>query len=96
MAKAGQLKVCPQGHEFRKSSVCPTCPTCEATNKPDSGFLAELSAPARRALENAGITTLARLAKHSKKEVLSLHGVGASTLPTLERALKAQGLAFAG
>ena len=53
-------KVCAQGHVFYKSSDCPTCPTCEAAKRPADGFMAELAAPARRALQGAGLTTLAR------------------------------------
>lgn len=65
-----------------------------AVSKPAKGFLALLSNPARSALEHAGITTLARLAKHSEKEVLALHGVGPASLPTLRKALKDAGLGF--
>jgi DNA-directed RNA polymerase alpha subunit len=56
--------------------------------------MAELSAPARRALEHEGITTLAKLAKYSERELLALHGFGPATLPTLRKALKASGRAF--
>ncbi|UYN89676.1 MAG: hypothetical protein KIT08_00175 [Anaerolineales bacterium] len=62
--------------------------------KPGSAFLAKLSNPARSALEHAGITTLAKLAKHSEKEILKLHGVGPASLPALRQALKDAGLAF--
>ena len=36
-----------------------------AARKPEPGFLAGLAAPARRALEGAGLTTLVKLAKKS-------------------------------
>lgn len=89
------LKICPQGHKFYKSSDCPTCPTCAAAAKPESGFLARLGGPARGALEHAGIVTLKKLAKHSEREILALHGMGPKSLPTLRAALEEAGLAFA-
>lgn len=55
----GTLRTCKNGHNYYKSSDCPTCPVCEKEKKPKDGFLSLLSAPARRALENNGITTLA-------------------------------------
>ena len=88
------LRTCPQGHPYYKSSDCPTCPICEAERKPQSGFLALLSAPARRALENKGITTLTELATYSEKELLQLHGFGQSSLPKLRAALAVEKLAF--
>lgn len=93
MAKA-QLKKCSHGHSFYKSSDCPTCPVCEAERKPLKGFMAGLSAPARRALEQAGIQSVKDLARHSEKEILQLHGMGPSSLPKLKEALKKQGLTF--
>jgi len=88
------LKTCPQGHKFYKSSDCPVCPKCEAERKPDSGFLSELSAPARRALEGKGITTLSKLARYSEKEILDLHGMGPSSIPTLRKSLQSKELSF--
>jgi DNA-directed RNA polymerase alpha subunit len=91
----GTLRTCKNGHQYYKSSDCPTCPVCEAERKPDPGFLAKLSAPARRALEGAGINTLRKLSTKSKKEVLKLHGMGPASIPKLELALKSEGLSFA-
>lgn len=88
------LRVCPQGHEYYKSSDCPACPVCEATRKPAADFMLLLGAPARRALEAAGITSLDKLAQYSEKELLQLHGLGPSSLPKLRRALEEQNLAF--
>ena len=51
MAKVAKQKVCTNGHQFFKSSDCPTCPVCEAERKPKFGLLSLLAAPARRALE---------------------------------------------
>ncbi|WP_144900395.1 RNA polymerase alpha subunit C-terminal domain-containing protein [Luteimonas cucumeris] len=90
----GTLKTCPSGHKYYKSSDCPTCPKCEAQRKPEAGFLSELAAPARRALESKGIATLSQLAKHTEAQVLELHGMGPSSMPKLKDALKAKGLSF--
>ncbi|MDT9722762.1 RNA polymerase alpha subunit C-terminal domain-containing protein [Paenibacillus sp. ClWae2A] len=90
----GTLKTCEQGHSYYKKSDCPTCPTCEAERKPTEGFLALLSAPARRALENEGITTLLQLAEYTEKEILKLHGIGPSAMPKLRNALEEEGLSF--
>ena len=87
-------KICKNGHIFYKSSDCPVCPECEKEKKPKEGFLSLLSAPARRALEGQKITTLKKLSKYSRKDLLKLHGVGPSTIPTLEKALEAEGLSF--
>ncbi len=65
-----------------------------AQKKPASAFLAQLSNPARSALEHAGINTLTKLAKYTEKEILALHGVGPASMPTLRKALKDAVLAF--
>jgi DNA-directed RNA polymerase alpha subunit len=87
-------KMCENGHSFYKSSDCPTCPVCEQKRKPKTGFLSHLASPARRALENQGITTLHKLSTYSKKEILALHGMGPASLPVLENALKENSLTF--
>jgi predicted RecB family nuclease len=92
---AKQLKICDRGHKFYKSSDCPTCPICAAQDKPETGFLALLSSPARNALQHAGITTLTQLSQHSESEILKLHGMGTKSLPTLRQALHDAGLTFA-
>lgn len=85
-------KVCAAGHVFYKSSDCPTCPRCEAARRPEAGFLAELAAPARRALQGAGLTTLARLSKKSEHEVRDLHGMGPNAISKLRLLLRKEGL----
>jgi uncharacterized protein YdhG (YjbR/CyaY superfamily) len=65
-----------------------------AGSQPESTFLAGLAAPARRALEREGITTLAALSRYSEREILQLHGMGPSTMPKLKRALQQGGLSF--
>ena len=90
----GSLRTCPKGHEYYKSSDCPTCPICEQDKKPKDGFLSELPAPARRALENNGITTLKKLSEFTEKEILQFHGMGPASIPRLRGALQEQGLGF--
>ena len=94
MPQKRNLKICPLGHSYFKSSDCPTCPKCESEKQPASAFLQTLAAPARRALENAGISNLKKLARYSEDEVLALHGFGKSSLPKLRDALKKAGLSF--
>lgn len=55
---------------------------------------ARLAKPAQRALTGAGIFTVKDLAKHTRAEVASLHGIGPSAFPILEAALKSAGLKF--
>ena len=92
---AKQLKICDRGHKFYKSSDCPSCPICAAEDKPETGFLALLSAPARAALEHARISTLTELSKYSEREILKLHGMGPKSLPVLRQSLHEAGLTFA-
>ncbi len=94
MARKPTRRTCPKGHTFMKSTDCPTCPKCEA-EKAKAGFFVEgLSAPARRALLGASIDSLKKLARHSEKDILALHGMGPSALPKLRAALTAASLAF--
>lgn len=88
------LKTCKNGHQFYKSSDCPVCPICEKQKVPRNHFLSLLGSPARRALENEGITTLKKLSKYSEKDILKLHGMGPSSIPKLRKALKDEGLGF--
>lgn len=87
-------KVCVNGHTYFKSSDCPVCPVCQNNSKPRHDFLSKLSAPARRALENEGIDSLAILANFSEQEILKLHGMGKSSIPKLKDELATIGLCF--
>jgi len=89
-----EVRTCDKGHQYAKSSDCPTCPICEQERKPESGFLSLLSAPARRALEHNGITSLQQLSTYSEKEILQFHGMGPASLPKLRTALQEVGLSF--
>jgi hypothetical protein len=62
--------------------------------KQDTSDLPKLAAPAVRALQIAGITSLKDLTKVSEEELLQLHGMGKNALGTLRDALKANGLSF--
>lgn len=88
------LKTCKNGHKFYKSSDCPTCPICEEERKPKDNFLSLLVAPARRALENHGITTLEHLSEYTEKEILDLHGMGKTTIQKLKKLLSENNLTF--
>lgn len=94
MPKPKQLKTCSQGHQYYKSSDCPVCPQCGAEQKPEHHFLSLLSAPARRALENNGISSLEQLAAYSEKDILALHGIGKSSIPKLKQCLLEKNLTF--
>lgn len=56
--------------------------------------LPKTSAPAQRALQSAGITSLKQLTNISEAELLQLHGMGPNALGKLREALKANGLSF--
>lgn len=94
MVTKKKLNVCEKGHTFQKSSDCPVCPVCEKKRNPTSSFLSLLSAPARRALEHEGISTLKQVSKYSQRDLLKLHGLGKSTMIILEELMTAQNLSF--
>jgi hypothetical protein len=69
--------------------------------QPEGDLPAELAAPARRALVQAGYSRLDQLAEVSEAEISEaeikqLHGIGPRALDQLRRALGARGLSFAG
>ena len=88
------LRICNKGHKYFKSSDCPVCPVCEKIRKSGADFLNTLAAPARRALEGAGIFTLLKLSKFTEAELLKLHGLGPGSLPKLRNSLNEKGLSF--
>lgn len=87
-----KLRICPNGHQYYKSSDCPVCPVCEKERMPEAEFLTRLSAPARRALEGAGIRTLQQLSAHTERELLAMHGFGPASIPKLRKLLVEAGL----
>jgi hypothetical protein len=56
--------------------------------------MAGLAAPARRALEGAGLTTLGKLAKRREAQVRELHGMGPDAIAKLRAYLEKEGLEF--
>ena len=88
------IELVKKGHHYFKTSDCPTSPICEAEKKPISGLLSTLSAPARRALENKNIKTAADLSKYMQAEIMSLHGIGPSSLPKFLEELRKNKLTF--
>jgi hypothetical protein len=90
----GTLRTCKKGHQYYKSSDCPTCPICEKERKPKDGFLSLLGAPARRAIENNGIKNLKQLSTYSEGEILKFHGLGKTSIPILRKAFGEEGLSF--
>lgn len=59
------------------------------------GDLPSIGRPANSALLEARITTLEQVATRTKRELLSMHGVGPKAVLILESALAERGLAFA-
>jgi DNA-directed RNA polymerase alpha subunit len=53
-----------------------------------------LSAPARRALINAKLTKIEHLKKLTEKQLMSLHGIGPSSLPIIKKAMKKYKVSF--
>jgi len=56
----------------------------------------EIGKTAARELAHHGITSVAAVAAHTKKELLALHGVGPKAIAILGDALAAKGLRFRG
>jgi len=53
-----------------------------------------LAAPARRALINAGLTTLQQTSSWTRRDVAGLHGMGPHALRQLDAALERKGISF--
>jgi Bacterial RNA polymerase, alpha chain C terminal domain len=62
--------------------------------KPSLDALPKLSAPATRALNGAGYTTLRRLAGVSRGDLAKLHGMGPKALDIIQAALEEHGLSL--
>ena len=57
-------------------------------------MFSKLSKPAQRALVNARIFSAQELAARTLSEIISLHGIGESSIPILEAILAEQNLTF--
>ncbi len=60
----------------------------------ENNDLPKISAPAQRALQNAGINSLEQLTKISEAELLQLHGMGPNAIGKLHQALAEHKLSF--
>jgi hypothetical protein len=67
-----------------------------AKHRDGSALMPKLSAPARRALEQAGYTRLEDFTTVTEAELLQLHGLGTTTIVALRATLEENGLSFAG
>ena len=64
-------------------------------NEPQQSNFPKMSAPALRALNNAGYTRLEQLTGVTEAEIKKLHGMGPNALGKLQVAMKDAGLSFA-
>ncbi len=71
---------CENGHTFERSSNCRVCPKCSAKEHRDHEFLQLFSAPAQRALFQAGFTSMKQINASSLNDLSKLHGIGQSTI----------------
>jgi hypothetical protein len=65
-------------------------------HKANEEIFSGLSAPAKRALANAGVDSLKKLSSYTEKGVLKWHGIGPSSIPKLKKLLSENGLSFKG
>lgn len=66
----------------------------EFTHPNRAAFPAGVSGPALRALNRAGVGSVAELARWSEAELAALHGMGPKALTVLRAALEASGGRF--
>ncbi len=85
----------PLGRPLPRALITRLVAFCVQENLRRAGRLfPKMPAPARRALDAAGIRTLKDLSKWTETRLLALHGMGTASLPSLRKALKEQGLQF--
>jgi hypothetical protein len=58
------------------------------------GAFGSLGAPARRALDRAGVGRLEDLRGFTRREILALHGMGPKAMSTLEAMMREAGIGF--
>lgn len=61
---------------------------------PKDGFLSLFAAPARRVLQNKGITSVDQLSQFNEKQISELHGIGKHALRLMHQLLKQSGKDF--
>ena len=66
----------------------------DKTHPNREAFPSGLSGPALRALDRAGIRSIADLTRRTETDVAALHGMGPKALRQLREALAAMGLGF--
>ena len=87
------LHRCTHGHTFTKTSFCPVCPVCSKLELEHiyGDDFPRIGAPALRALQSAGITTLSQVLSYSDQDLLALHGFGPRALRILKERLRELG-----
>ncbi len=88
-------RTCSRGHTFEKTTDCPACPVCERDAAAKS-CLPKVGAPATRALQGAGIGSLADLTHWTASDLLALHAMGPKAIAILRSSLSEEGLSFKG
>ena len=69
-------------------------PNSAATHPNRDAFPKGMSGPSLRALQNAGIRSMADVARWTEADLAQLHGMGPKVMGILEAALEADGKGF--
>jgi predicted flap endonuclease-1-like 5' DNA nuclease len=88
---AAEVRVTPEAGEVTSGERAGYRSMAKSTHPNADLFPSGVSGPALRALDSAGIRSLADLAKWSEPELARLHGMGPKALGVLKAALKARG-----
>jgi large subunit ribosomal protein L21 len=83
-----------KAEEKPKAEETPKAETKKPATKSAGGLPEGLDKPVTEALEDAGLTTLAKVADKTEDEILELKGIGPKAVETLAEALEAEGLSF--
>jgi hypothetical protein len=91
-----QSQKTPNGHEFPVPTRNEVYEALERMAKPNRGseLPKGLAAPARRALTQAGFTSLEQFTEMTEAEVRQLHGIGGRAVYQIRLALTARDLTF--
>jgi large subunit ribosomal protein L21 len=77
-----------------KPKAAPKKAPAKKAESADGGLPEGLGAPATKALEEEGLTTLEQVAGKTEAELLELHGVGPKAVETIKEALAAENLSL--